>query len=756
MGIKNKNRKLNNQGSTFIMVLVLTGFVTLLSLVVTTTAMTNLKMKNINKQATKTFYTAEDAVDEIYAAIGKTSMECFNEAYVDEISSVVISSGGKSVSDNISYNRDFRFKYAKKLLDAFDIESKIAVSDTDYSMNGNNSDSEDMNKFTELLNSYLEDVSGLKVKSVSEITVSSTEKSTSKLDTTGILNNYKINFKNCVVEFKNENNYESYITFDGEIGMPDMVLNFVDVDTSGLSEFTKYAIIGNAGVLQNSGTGTISGNAYAGNSKGLTIGAGASITANGGLLVCAGDVNLNKEGEGQADNYSSLVVSAGSELWADNIVMNGAFSHLTVAGDSYVNDDLQVNGNNSIVNLSGKYYGYGYETTNLAQNPSSAILLNGKNVNLDMSGINTLVIAGRSYIDFGKKMLSDSFTGTSVDETTQMFGTGDSVGYIGAQEIYLVPTILLKDGDTAYSNPCSPSEATAVDGFLKTKLTADTFFGYGYLSENVYRKVTVEGRVYFYLDFKDKEAANNYVKAVFDEPTDGAVDETQNYVKEVLSLNVKEIGSYISLGSGANVYANSSLVLADAQGISLKGNQNDPYKRSDSVLYGMQYTTLRKVLLKEYDNSSAYDVDDEGGIFENFVDKKALAEYIANAEQNPIIDNGAILYACNASSGTSFEVNETTTNGCNNGIIVCDGDVRVAKSFNGTIIASGTITLESNVTVSNDGSDAIYNLLNSHKNFAKIFRAWTENAGNKSDDEIGGITYKELVTFSSWRKYEDK
>lgn len=784
IGCKGKNRKLNNKGSTLVMVLVLVTFVTLLSVVVTTTAMTNFKMKNINKQSTKTFYTAEDAVDEIYAALGKKSMECFNEAYTDEISSVVMTDGGNSVSDNLNHNRSFRYAYAKKLLEAFEIAA--TTEDADYNMFYDNSEPAVMNKFTELLNSYIEDITGLKIKSVSNIKVTSSEKSDNPLDVAGILKNYKISFKNCIVEYKTEKNFQSYITFDGEIGMPDTVLNFVGLDTTGLTEFTKYALIGSAGIEQNSGTGTINGSAYAGKADGIKIPEGASITANGtaygSMLVCAGDVTLQGTNQSAEDKYSSLTVSPNTELWTENIMVAGAFSRLTVGGAAYVNDDLQIDGSNASVTLSGEYYGYGYSAANsTTHNANSAILLNGRNVNLDMSGISTLVIAGRAYIDYTNRMLSSMFEGTGIDGTiTPPFSTGDSVGYVGAQEIYLVPTLFLEDGKTFYSNPCSVADKDKAADILNTKLNSQTFFGYGCLDAAApYKMVEMDGKVYFYLNFKDAASAEEYVGLVLNEDAynalkdavlkntaesmqttvDKAYDKSRNYVKSVLGLNISEINSYISaVNPDAGIYTNGSLVLASPSGLSLGDNSSYEYDRSDSVLYGMQYTTLRKVLLKSYGNASAYDVD--SSIFKNFVDEKEFENYITNAGgANPIYDNGSILYACRVSDGNKLVVDDSGVfNGFSSGVIVCDGDVEVAKDFTGTIIASGTITIDDGVTAANAGDDSIFNLLNkeAHRSFAKIFKAWKDNSGGTSDAEMSSLTYKELVTFSTWRKYEDK
>ena len=81
--------KRNNNGSTMVIVLIMLSFIMILATVVTSSTIMNLKMKVADKQSTKTFYTSEDAVNEVYVAMGQVSADCFNKAYQDEIAEVV-------------------------------------------------------------------------------------------------------------------------------------------------------------------------------------------------------------------------------------------------------------------------------------------------------------------------------------------------------------------------------------------------------------------------------------------------------------------------------------------------------------------------------------------------------------------------------------------------------------------------------------------------------------------------------------------
>ena len=90
--------KRNNNGSTMVIVLIMLSFIMILATVVTSSTIMNLKMKVADKQSTKTFYTSEDAVNEVYVAMGQVSADCFNKAYQDEIAEVVESTAAGNMT----------------------------------------------------------------------------------------------------------------------------------------------------------------------------------------------------------------------------------------------------------------------------------------------------------------------------------------------------------------------------------------------------------------------------------------------------------------------------------------------------------------------------------------------------------------------------------------------------------------------------------------------------------------------------------
>ena len=79
------NLKMNKAGSTLIIVLIMCSFILILASSVTSVVMLNLRMKKTKLNSKSSFYSSEEAVDEIYLSLSKTAMESFNMAYIIKI-----------------------------------------------------------------------------------------------------------------------------------------------------------------------------------------------------------------------------------------------------------------------------------------------------------------------------------------------------------------------------------------------------------------------------------------------------------------------------------------------------------------------------------------------------------------------------------------------------------------------------------------------------------------------------------------------
>lgn len=68
--------------------------------------------------------------------------------------------------------------------------------------------------------------------------------------------------------------------------------------------------------------------------------------------------------------------------------------------DIFVKDDLTLKGDKNNVTLKGSYYGYGNEGDSSAleqetPNKSSAVIINDRGSSLDLTGLDSLILAGR-------------------------------------------------------------------------------------------------------------------------------------------------------------------------------------------------------------------------------------------------------------------------------------------------------------------------------------------------------------------------
>ena len=109
-----KLKKLNNQGSTFVLALLVIMLLTTLSLALANASINNMMMKSIDRNSKKTFYTSESLLDEIRAGIGYNSMDNLAKAYETVLTQLVDTSTGiSSVVDNNTANNK---TYHKKMI----------------------------------------------------------------------------------------------------------------------------------------------------------------------------------------------------------------------------------------------------------------------------------------------------------------------------------------------------------------------------------------------------------------------------------------------------------------------------------------------------------------------------------------------------------------------------------------------------------------------------------------------------------------
>jgi len=786
------SKKSNNQGSTLIMVLIIVSFIAILGTVCTVTAMVNLKMKTVDRESKKTFYTDEQAIDEIYNGLGKLSMEKLNVAYQEEMASIIVKNT-ELTDQNIKIsnkraNNELRIKFTNYMVnEMIQNNSDIWKSDVD-----GQTFNDYKTALIDKLKTFLEDPTKATVKSVGKIYVEHDPNP----KYTGVAV-YKIIFEDCVVEYINANGYFSDVTFDGAVALPDVEIQFTDDQKDMLTSFEDYSLIGNASIdIDKTKTLNINGNMYAGGS-GLNLASGSTLNATGSTIVTSGDINLTG---------ATFKTTGNSNIWCTSLTamtaMTGSKSIINIGNvsNTYVEDDLQIDGDGSDVSVAGSYYGYSYEgdsATDKGNVSSSAIIVNGKGAKVDLSNISTLVLGGRAYIDFALG-------------TTAPYMTGESLALKGDQEAYLVPGSFITSTETkkAMSNPYPSSKNSAT----LISVTADNFFGYQYLDvTNPYTKVTAKDQVYVYLNFSSKTASASYFKAILNDNVFDALcqniksnatvyqayQDTRNYMKSIIQINMGQLSQKIVNPTSTQVYTNGSLMNADfgtnpvldvnSSDYTISGNTsttNDAfalnamdlssrYSLISRILYSPSMYKMSGVniemdasgnpirdILHSYDvandiiiNGKDIDISGMGSnVYDNIINSSYLEAHGYYKNATPIgIDN--VMYVYNG----DVIVNDSTFPGVKGGVIIASGTVKIEKNFKGIIIAGVKIYVTQDVTIDSGISGSTVDaFLQSDEEIKKYFKVWNsvETSPIDGSGSIAGVTFKDIIKFENWSKTE--
>lgn len=786
----NNLKKSNNKGSTLIMVLIIVSFIAILGTVCITTAMINFKMKVADREAKKTFYTDEQAIDEIYNGLGKLSMQIFQKEYQAQMENMVQTKVSKLDSKitnkdaNINLRKNFTITMMNKLTN-----TNVTWIDGTSIVPCTNADKDNLRKE---LNSFVEHSYLAKVISIDNIKIEHEPENSSKSK----LAIYTIRFNKCVVQYVNESGYISNVTFDGAVALPDVVVKFTQDNTDMLKSFENFALIGNSSIEINNNIilNINSGGMYAGGNH-LNLGSGSSINASNSTIVSKGDINLFG---------ATLSTINNSNIWCSNIIASsdpktmGKKSIFTLdkTCKSYVKDDIQIDGDESDVTVSGEYYGYGYEGFADGADNSSAIVVNGQGASVHLIDIQTLVLGGRAYVN--------------IENGVGKYMTGESLALKGDQEVYLVPSSLMANG---MSNPYSINSTPNIN------ITRDNFFGYKYLKpSSLYTTYTVGNQIYAYLNFNSEEDSTNYFKtilndSVFDSLCDTmgiksgtaayeAYTQTRNYMRSILLVNMYSLkqSAIVKKSTALNtkIYTNGTLINADidnkivsdvvTDGSKITGipdttldafvvNSNDLSNRYSLICKILCSPSMYKMTNGSYDivdgnkvrsimnkASSEHDIIIDGkdidistldgnDTFKNIINVSHL-ENQSDEVSKVDYGNNNFLYT-NKGLGSVIVKDSNFPGASIGGIIISEGDVIVEKSFNGLIISRGKIIVANGATINNNVNGlSLDAFINSDKAISDYFMAFNnvEEASGNGIGSIEGVTYKDIINFGNWTK----
>lgn len=740
----------DNKGATLIMAIVAVGFVGVLAGVILSAAGTTYKLKIMDENSKKSFYSAESVVEEVYAGTGKTCFEVLSDAYTKTASAMYMydpSSGKTNKVRNEILNEAMKNYYMSDI--------KKAV----LGVTGNQKNNAKEFLAANILNGYNAHI--MDVGNIMEY-------------------NDSIMLDDVLIEYKSSgtNQYYSTVQVDINIKYPDIYVDFVSVNEDW-EEYYKYSLIAMDDINTNrSTTLRISGGAFAGDD--LFIEESSTVELQDDVvsgkistqLVCGGYIDVL--------SGSSLTVKS-ADVWCDNLnigfgVNNADITYQSKDSHTYVADDLSLNGNKSDVILKGNYVGFG--GSNGVVSASSAIIINGMNCSLNMMDVSSLTLAGKGYIQLKNES----------DTTPEVYETGDSLALKGSQEIYLVPAgyVSLKPGTSggSASNPTSTP--------TKVNVKLNNFFAYklGLLnttSPYVTRKVG--DKTYFYLNFVSSKAQNDYVNAIITDGylnslyyNKGMVPSGSDYVDRMaLKSHVEQglirffsSGNQVLVSDSGSIYTSGSLVEVVNSGsvpiISVVGSAPVDDLTAIASSSANKYKIMKSFLTLG-DSSNVFNrfplylkIDEsEFNVLESDLitpyERTVKVDKLAALESSIInVDDATGTIAAVVTSkteGAAFDINPRY----NGGVVLAYGcNVNVSANFEGLIITDKSINIVGNVSVTPGANDRAKKTIDYYRkdgdtaNDIHIF--FNEVEQSSETPKLGKIDIKEMLQLSDWRKNE--
>lgn len=376
--------KRDKNGAALIYVLVTASVLILLGAATTSVAYANLKATQIQKQADNNFYSADGVINAVVGGLAEQASIAYSEAYNEILASIT------EYDSTEALKSQFKETYLTKLKKL--LEDTTVVDENVPGVRYN----------VELLKNYAENTfPGSYAYTVDAV------------GGNNYIDDYDegIVLRNLHVLFEDDNGYYDEIITDIKMKTPDAGLKNLSPNED---YFNALFVVGN-GIQINGVTGANvygdiyvsqddNGNALKINNDALfgvypsseAVFAGKTVLADRSYFSFENwEENQKSPDEVDIDNATKNA----SYLWTEDINI-GRNTRLNLDGNIFVYDDLEVNGSYATVKLAGSYYGFSSSATDASR--SSAININGAHTEIDLTGLNNMVLAGTSYVSTSK------------------------------------------------------------------------------------------------------------------------------------------------------------------------------------------------------------------------------------------------------------------------------------------------------------------------------------------------------------------
>lgn len=443
-----KLNKRDDRGSAIVIVIIAMALIGIMATSILWAAYLNYRIKINDLRVKNSFYSAETVVEQIEAGVKKNVSEAINEAYQE-----VVSNWDALGTDS---NRESYF-----------ITLYIAAVEDRFITPTCPSGRYDKN----ILKRFVDAGWWNESNPNGHIVKDSWDAAIPEFKAANAVNGYgSMTLKNICVEFYDAEDYLSIINTDIAIDVPK--LRFTQAGT--IDRLYPYVLIGDEGIEMDANTVAVKGSIYGGVDDKMK--GGIQITPNSHVLIedasyviSGGDIvvgnnshftsMINQDAELIIRNVMQDSKGFRTNVYANGLALNGG--HLDITGRMYVANDLILSGKGSNVSLAGQYYGYGNTNTSKNQeqvdktdedgnvvlgsdgnpekvlqnvnpaNTSSAIVINGKNSTVDLTGLTTLQLAGRAYVSLS----ADDEKDNGMPHVLM----GESISVKSNQIAYLVP-----------------------------------------------------------------------------------------------------------------------------------------------------------------------------------------------------------------------------------------------------------------------------------------------------------------------------
>ena len=740
--------KLNNKGASLITVIITIGFIAVLAGTIMMTSLVNFKMKRVNVHAKDTFYSAEQVLDEINIGLQRYVSDSLSAAYMD-------------VMQNYSQ---------------YSVEKKRMIMQTNYYENLWKKLEADGSGHKRYKISVLEDFLKDSTKWRGDVVdgygaIVRAVKSDGSLTMEGTMETYDtgVILKGLRVYYKDSKGFVSVIETDVRLTYPE--LDFAA--TTALPDIASHVIIADEGMtIDGNSALAMEGNFYADSISytGTDQASRKPITHTGdGRIVIKHDLFLKNA------NFSN---EATGSLWAEGIETNG--STLKLLGETQMADDLNVNGDMSNITLAGVYNGFGSSIND--PESSSAILINGTNSTLDMSGIEKITLAGHAYV--GTKREVAEGAPVSEGKSSDYVYTGESIAVKSNQLMYLIPPECIgvdnTTGESLYrKNPLTSEEYNTIqaniasDSSRYTEVSLDVEIAKlngtltDYITklngvaqpEKVFVPTSGQPLVYYYMKFPNEEAANRYFSLYYNSNKETFDNYIKTYVKElkfpttatVTRIKLAANGVYGDETEGFTILPQT----VDGASTQLADNQQRYWEKFTALCTKLSDNYL------ELTNVHEAAGEDKQVVFDNLVDEDKLEAYI-------LAGGGTTTLRITGEFGDVILTTEPallldSTNCQNVHLVISTGDVTIdVPKFDGTIFADGSISVTGNVQELRTNNEAVGAMLRYYQEMsgqnvmvAQVLRDGTEFVfaiEDAEDTEESIKSMADLIVYENWKK----